>query len=93
MAKTRRPKVPACPAEAYARAVLEGRVIAGRLVHLACRRHLDDLANGTSRGLVWDAAGARHALEFFGHLRHSTGEWANCPFQLQPWQSFVIGSL
>jgi hypothetical protein len=32
-------------------------------------------------------------IDFFGHLRHSTGEWANRPFDLQPWQAFVIGSL
>ncbi|MDB5409291.1 MAG: terminase [Rhodospirillales bacterium] len=93
MARTRKPKGPACPVEAYARAVVAGRVVAGRLVTLACRRHLDDLANGAARGLVWDGAAARHALDFFGHLRHSTGEWANQPFELQPWQSFVIGSL
>ncbi len=79
--------------EAYARAVVDGKVVAGRLVVLACRRHLDDLVHGKARGLVWDADAARHAIDFFGHLRHSTGEWANHPFDLQPWQAFVIGSL
>ncbi|MGH6811350.1 MAG: terminase large subunit [Methylocella sp.] len=86
-------KTPACPAETYARAVAEGRVAAGRLVNLACRRHLDDLVSAKRRGLVWDAAAARHAIAFFGHLRHSSGEWANQPFALQPWQGFVIGAL
>ena len=82
-----------CPVEAYARDVLARRVIAGRLVQLACQRHLDDLARGSRRGLIWDPAAARHALTFFTHLRHSTGEWAHQPFVLQPWQRFVIGSL
>ena len=90
---TRKAKAPACPVEAYARAVVDGKVVAGRLVMLACRRHLDDLATAKARGLVWDGAAARHALDFFGHLRHSTGEWAGHPFDLQPWQAFVIGSL
>jgi phage terminase large subunit-like protein len=85
--------VPACPVEAYAHAVLTGRIVAGQLVHLACQRHVDDLLGGRDRGLLWDAAAARHALIFFGHLRHSTGEWAHQPFGLQPWQQFVIGSL
>lgn len=93
MAPTRKPKKPACPVGAYARAVVAGKIVAGRLVKLACRRHLEDLATGKQRGLVWDAAAARHAIDFFGHLRHSTGEWANHPFELQPWQGFVIGSL
>lgn len=79
--------------EAYAREVLAGRIIAGRLVQLACQRHLDDAARGSKRGLVWYAAAAHHTLAFFGHLRHSTGEWAHQPFALQPWQAFVVGSL
>ncbi len=94
MARTpRKPKAPPCAVEAYARAVVDGKVVAGRLVQLACRRHLDDLVQGEARGLAWDGVAARHATEFFGHLRHSTGEWANHPFDLQPWQAFVIGSL
>ncbi len=66
---------------------------AGRLVRLACQRHIDDLASGKQRGLRWDPATARHAIDFFGHLHHSTGEWADQPFTLQLWQGFVIGSL
>jgi len=72
---------------------MTGKVVAGQLVRHACQRHLDDLDKGKSRGLRWDAAAARHAIEFFGHLRHSSGEWANHPFTLQPWQAFVVGSL
>ena len=93
MARKRKPQASDCAVEAYARAVVAGTRVAGRLVKLACQRHLDDLAKGKKRGLIWDAAAARHAIEFFGHLRHSTGEWANHPFELQPWQGFVIGSL
>lgn len=82
-----------CAVKAYARAVVSGRIVAGRLVKLACKRHLDDLETGKERGLIWDAAAAQHAIAFFSHLRHSTGEWANQPFDLQAWQTFVIGSL
>jgi phage terminase large subunit-like protein len=79
--------------EIYARAVMKGEIVAGKLVRLACKRHLDDLVHGKKRGLIWDAGAARHAIAFFGHLRHSTGEWANQPFELQLWQCFVIGSI
>jgi phage terminase large subunit-like protein len=89
----KRRKAQTCPVKAYARAVFEGKIAAGKLVRLACQRHLDDLVNGKARGLIWDASAARHAVVFFGHLRHSTGEWANQPFELQSWQAFVIGSL
>jgi phage terminase large subunit-like protein len=82
-----------CMVETYAHAVVNGEIIAGRLVKLACQRHLNDLIHGKKRGLIWDAEAARHAIAFFGHLRHSTGEWANQPFELQLWQCFVIGSI
>ena len=78
---------------AWARRVVSGKVVAGHLTRLACQRHLDDLKAGKARGLVWDRDAARHAIEFFSHLRHSTGEWAGQPFDLQPWQQFVVGSV
>jgi len=67
--------------------------VAGYLTRLACQRHLDDLKAGKDRGLVWDRDAALHAIEFFSHLRHSTGEWAGQSFDLQPWQQFVVGSV
>ncbi|WP_084115314.1 terminase large subunit [Paracoccus sphaerophysae] len=88
-----RKQAPACPVTAWARRVVSGKVVAGHLTRLACQRHLDDLKTGPSRGLVWDRAAALHAIEFFSHLRHSTGEWAGQPFDLQPWQQFVVGSV
>ena len=93
MGRTRKPKASACPVEKYAKDVVGSKIVTGRLVQLACQRHLHDLATVESRGLTWDDAAARHAIEFFGHLRHSSGEWAGQPFKLQPWQQFVIGSL
>jgi phage terminase large subunit-like protein len=63
------------------------------MVRLACERHLDDLAEGAGRGLRFDLAAARHAIEFFGFLRHSKGEWAGQTFELAPWQAFIVGAL
>jgi len=78
---------------AWARKVVAGKLVAGHLTRLACQRHLDDLASGKERGLAWDRDAALHAIEFFSHLRHSTGEWAGQPFDLQPWQQFVVGAV
>ena len=52
-----------CPVTAYARAVVGGKIVAGRLVRLACERHLSDLKLGGKRGLVWDGDAARHAIQ------------------------------
>ena len=81
------------PVTAYARAVAEGQILTNRLVRLACERHLDDLSSATARGLRFDTAAARHAIDFFGFLRHSKGEWAGQTFALAPWQAFVVGCL
>ncbi len=83
-----------CQVEAYARGVVEGRVIAGRLVRLACQRHLNDLRDGPARGLKWDAAAAKRAITFFGFLRlPKDGELDGQAFALQPFQQFIVGSL
>lgn len=82
-----------CRVEAYARDVVAGAVPACKWVRLACQRHLDDLAHAEERGLVWDAAGAAHALKFFDFLRHSKGRWNRERFILSAWQAFIVGCL
>lgn len=78
------------PAEQYAEDALAGRVVVGRLVRRAIERHLHDLDHGAERGLYFDPAAAQHAIDFFGFLRHSKGEWAGQPFELAPWQQFLV---
>lgn len=74
--------------------VVEGRIVAGKLVRLACQRHLRDLVSGQERGLVFDPAAADHALEFFPtFLRLAEGEFDDRPFVLAPAQVFIVGSL
>ena len=77
----------------YAISVTERALPANRLVRLACERHLDDLSTAAGRGLRFDLSAARHAIDFFGFLRHSKGEWAGDTFTLAPWQTFIVGSL
>lgn len=81
------------PVTRYARAAVRGHVIVGRLVRLACERHLDDLKFGHARGLYFDVAAANRAIAFFRFLRHSKGEWAGERFELRPWQAFIVGSI
>ena len=81
------------PVLAYAGDVLAGRVVAGRLVRLACQRHINDLERGAPRGLRWDLKAALRTIKFFGHLRLAEGQFAGKPFALQPFQQFIIGSL
>lgn len=95
------PPPPPDPVTAYALDVTAGRVVAGKLVRLACERHLTDLATGAARGLSFDAGAARKAIDFFpAVLHHYKGEWGpgpgkplGDPIHLEPWQQFVVGSL
>ncbi len=77
------------PVRAYASAVVRGKIVAGRLVRLACQRHLDDLRTGKARGLVWDAETSRSAIAIIGEMRLPSG----APFILQPAQAFIVGSI
>ena len=91
----------------YAKKVVEGKILAGRLVRLACQRHLRDLQEGATRGLTFDKAAASRVFEFFEELRLpdllEVGQVAQAdgaqscmagkPFRLEPSQAFIVGSL
>ena len=84
------------PVRAYARAVLRKRdpVVVGPHVRAACRRHLADLKDGRKRGLKWDRAAAERVIGFFRDvLRLKGGRFEGRPFELLPWQCFLVGSL
>ena len=52
----------------YATDVVEGRIVAGRLVRLACQRHLNDLAHAAEKGLVWKPEEAQRVIDFFADV-------------------------
>lgn len=90
----RRRKIKLDPTTAYAQAVDDGEILTGRLVRLACERHLRDLAEGYKRGLEFNAELANHTIDFFPKfLRHNEGTYADQPFHLSPHQKFIVGSL
>ncbi len=81
------------PTTAYARAAAAGKVVVGRLVKLACERHLADLKDGPVRSIRWDAKAADRAFRFIGLLSLGEGAFEGRPFILQPFQQFIVGSL
>jgi phage terminase large subunit-like protein len=84
---------PKHPVEIYVRDVIAGRIVASKLVRLACERHLRDLSDGHKRGLRFDPVSAQRAVDFFQFLKHSKGEWAGQSFELSPWQQFIVYSI
>lgn len=81
------------PVSRYATDVMEGRIVAGELVRLACARHLRDLDTGAERGLYFDCAAADRIVNFARMLQHTVGPMAGRPLELQPWQVFRHGSV
>ena len=74
----------------YAEDVTSGKQIAGELIKLAVERFyrlLDD-----ERYEFRDEA-VQLVANFFSVLKHSTGRHAGKPFDLQPWQHFVIANM
>lgn len=92
--KIRRPSSSTDPVEAYARAVIAGEIVAGPHVRATCARHLRDLETAAERGLVWDPEAAERFFRFCRTvLRLSEGQFDGIPFELEPSQKFICGSL
>ncbi len=97
------------PVTRYATDVAEGRVVASRLVRLACRRHLDDLEKAEAKWLQWKPEEAQRVIDFFPEVlclpentdaddEASEDPTAGAPgdgkpFVLSPFQAFIAGSL
>lgn len=77
----------------YAEGVCDGSIVAGRLVRLACERHLRDVSLGSLRGLEFSEDAADHVIRFLQELKHSIGDKAEQKFILEPWQVFIVGSV
>jgi len=74
--------------------VVDGARVAGPHVRGQCARHLRDLKEGKKRGLVWNVDEANKALRFYSNvLKLNGGDFEGKPFNLLPWQKFVVGSL
>ena len=56
----KRPPTPRDPVTRYATRVLTEKIIAGRLVRLACQRHLQDLRDQAAKHLLWKPKAAHH---------------------------------
>lgn len=71
----------------YATAVVDGEVVAGSYIKLACERYLqwwerDDI--------YFDHTAVERVVNFISKLKHFTGIHNGKPFVLQPWQKWVI---
>lgn len=71
----------------YPTKVLNGEIVAGEFIKLACKRFLCYLESDT---IIFDSKKAEKVVTFIQKLRLSTGKFANKPFRLTEWQKFII---
>lgn len=87
------------PVTRYAQRVCAGDVVASRLVHLACERHLRDLDRRDATGLEWRPESAQRVIDFFAEVLCLPDEsedgavTGGKPFILSEFQQFIAGSL
>ena len=82
------------PVTSYARRVAQGKIIAGPHVREACKRHLRDLEQAPERGFFFDLEAVKRITGFYRDvLRLNGGEYEGNPYELLPWQAFIVGSL
>lgn len=78
----------------YCNDVLEGKVITGRLVKLACERHLNDLERSKTNDFAYrfDVEKAERIIRFAEKLVIDEGDEI-LPLRLYGFQKFILGSL
>jgi phage terminase large subunit-like protein len=84
------------PVDAYAHAVVSGRLLAGKYHRLACERHIRDRARENTPGFPYrfDLEQAERFFRFSAKLKHYKGrQFAGQPVVLSPVQRFRLGSV
>lgn len=71
----------------YARDVLDGKIVAGELIKLACQRYMSYFERDD---IYFDPDKADKPINFIRKLKHFESEFAGKPFILQDWQEFMI---
>lgn len=76
--------------EDYINNVISGKIVAGRLIKLACERQLRDIKELPKKGYYFDEEAANKVLNFFSVLRFTKGERAAKKerFIMEPFQKF-----
>lgn len=74
----------------YAKDVVEGKIVAGHYIKMACQRFLDDLNNSK-----WDFREEKveRCLKFISTLKHFKGKSSGKNFILEPWQQTIVANI
>lgn len=74
----------------YAVDVVEGKVVCGENIKLACKRFLSDLER---TDLEFREEDVDRAIDFIGILKHFKGKSSGKHFTLEKWQQFIVANI
>lgn len=74
----------------YAEKVLNGDIVAGNYIKLACERFQNDLKRDD---LVFREDKVDLAIQFISTLKHYTGKHSGKQFILEEWQQFIVANI
>lgn len=74
----------------YVEDVLNGKIVVGELIKLACQRFKDDLQR---QDIYFNESVVDKAINFIGTLKHFTGKSSGKHFKLENWQQFMIANI
>lgn len=81
---------PIDPVTKYALDVVNGDIVAGPYVRGSCRRHLEDMKRDD---ILLDVELIDRIFKFYNNLTLSEGQFEGIPFNLEPSQRFIVGSI
>jgi phage terminase large subunit-like protein len=82
--------------DAYVDGVMSGDIVVSKHVRHAVERHVKDVERSKKGSLPFsfNRSIADSAIGMFPILfRHTVGKYAGTPFNLSPWQAFIVGSI
>lgn len=74
----------------YVNDVLNGKIVVGELIKLACQRFKDDLQR---EDIYFNESVVDNAINFIGTLKHFMGKSSGKHFKLENWQQFIIANI
>jgi phage terminase large subunit-like protein len=74
----------------YVNNVLDGSIVTGKNIQLACERFKSDLLR---KDLEFRENEVDRAINFISTLKHFTGKHSGKPFILEGWQQFIIANI
>lgn len=74
----------------YVEDVLNGKIVVGELIKLACQRFKDDLQR---QDIYFNESVVDNAINFIGTLKHFMGKSSGKHFKLEEWQQFIIANI